>query len=75
MTLMTACSNRAYRGDSLETRRNIESLCCVTGTNIVLSANYTSKTNKQGHRKRNQICGYQGAGREEEELDEGSQKV
>jgi len=26
--------------------RNIKSLCCVTGTNIVLKVVYTSKTNK-----------------------------
>ena len=27
--------------------KNIESLCCVTGTNIVLQVNYTSKTNRK----------------------------
>ena len=27
--------------------RDIESLCCVTGTNIVVSVSYTSETNKQ----------------------------
>ena len=32
--------------------RNIESLYHVTGTNTVLEDNYTSKPNKQNHRKR-----------------------
>ena len=32
-------------------------------------------TNKQTHRKRDQICGYQRLGSEEGELDEGSQKI
>ena len=43
--------------------RNIRSLCHIPGTNIVLYINYISKTNKQTnkqtHRKRDQICGYQ----------------
>ena len=30
-----------------EMHKNIESLCCVTGTNIVLQVNYTSKTNRK----------------------------
>ena len=50
--------------DHFEMYRNIESLCCVPGINIVLLVNYTSKTDKskqtkQIHRKRDQICGYQ----------------
>ena len=28
--------NHAYHGDHFEMYRNIESLCCVPGTNIVL---------------------------------------
>ena len=28
--------NQIYHGDNLEMYRNIESLCCVIGTNIVL---------------------------------------
>ena len=51
-------SYQAYRGDDFEVYKNIESLCCVTGTNIVLQV-YTSKTNKQSHRKRDQISSYQ----------------
>ena len=36
-----------YHGDCFEMYRNIKSLCCVPGTNLVLLVNYTSKTNKQ----------------------------
>ena len=32
--------------DYFEMYRNTESLCCVTGTNIVVQVYYTSKTNK-----------------------------
>ena len=39
-------SNQTYHGDYFEMYRNIESLCCTTGTNIVLQVNYTSKANK-----------------------------
>ena len=45
------------RGVLLEMHRNIPSLCCVTGANIVLWVNYTSKTNKRTCRKTGQICG------------------
>ena len=38
--------------------RNIKSLYCVTGANIVLQVNYTTITNKQTNRKKDQICGY-----------------
>ena len=51
--------NQIYCGDHFEMYRNIESLCGIPGANIVLQVNYTSKTNKQTHRKRDQICGYQ----------------
>ena len=43
--------------------------------NFYLQVNYTSKTNKQTYRKRDQICGYQRRGLGEGELDEGNQKV
>ena len=38
--------NQTYCGDHFEIYKNIESLCCVTGTKIVLQVHYTSKTNK-----------------------------
>ena len=44
-------------GDHFEMHRNIESLFCAPGSNIVLQDNYTSKTNTQTQRKRNHICG------------------
>lgn len=52
--------------------RNTESLCCVQETNTVLLAIYVSKT--KAHKKREQICGYQGQGWEKGELNEGSQR-
>ena len=39
--------------------RNTESLCCTLVVKIVVWDSYTSKTNKQTHRKRDQTCGYQ----------------
>ena len=36
--------------------RNIESPYSITGTNIVFSVNYTSKTNKQLIEKRLELC-------------------
>ena len=48
-----------HHGDHLEMYRNIESLCCASGTNIVLEVSYSSKTNKYTYRKRDQIWGYQ----------------
>ena len=47
---MMTDGNRIYHGDHFKMYRDIESLCCVPGTNIVLQVNYTSK-NKQIHRK------------------------
>ena len=48
-------------GDHCEMFRNTESLCCVTGTSVVLLVSYTSKTKKERNklRKRDQICAYQ----------------
>ena len=42
---MVTYHNQTY-GDHFEIYRNIESLCCVTETNMVLEDNYISKTNK-----------------------------
>ena len=53
-------SNQTYRDDHFEMYRNIKSLGCITGTNVVLQDKYISKTNKRSHRKGDQICGYQG---------------
>ena len=75
---MLTYRNQTYHGDHFEKYRNIESLCCVTGTNIVLQVNYTSKpkqANLQTDRKRDQICGYQMPGEGERQLDEGGKKV
>ena len=63
--------NQTYHGDHLEMHKNIESLCCVSGTNTVLQFNYISKTNSQ---KKIRFVVTQGQ-EEEEELDEDSQKV
>ena len=51
------------------TQQQQQQQCCIIETNIVLEVNYTSNTNKQTHRKWDQICSYQWQG------DEGSQKV
>ena len=56
--------------------RNIETLCCGPGTNIVLQVNYTSKTNKKtnSQQKRSDLWSPEwGIGKGE--LDEDSQKV
>ena len=50
--MVTYC-NYNYRADHFEMYRNSKSLCCVTGTNIVLQVNYTSKTNKQTNKQTN----------------------
>ena len=63
--------NQTYYADHFEMYRNLESLCCVTGTNIVFQVNYTSKTNSE----KDEVCGYQRWGWEEEGLDEGGQNV
>ena len=44
-------------GEHFVMYRNIESLCHVAGTNSVLWLNYTLKSNKLTHRKRDKICG------------------
>ena len=48
--------NQTYPGDYFEMYKNTKSLCCVTGTNILLQVNYASKMNKLI--ERDQICGY-----------------
>lgn len=60
--------NWTYHGDHILNR------CCVTGTNIVLQANYTLKTSKQTHLKIKSVV-TRGRGQRERELDEGSQKL
>ena len=62
-------------GNHFEMYRNIESLCSITGTNIVWSIILQKQTNKQTHRKRNNFMVTRGGEWEDQELDEGSQKA
>ena len=69
--------NQTYCGDKFEMYRNIESLCCVTVTNIVWQVNYTSKTNRQTNQPMEKEIRFvvTRSGRlEEGELDEGGQR-
>ena len=68
---MVIDGNQIYCGDHFVMYRNIKSLCGVPGTNMV-QVNSTSKTDKQTHRKRDQICITRGW--EKGKLDEGGQK-
>ena len=54
---MVTDHNQTYHSDNFEIYRNIKTLCCVTGTNSVVGQLYFK--NKQTHRKRDHICGYQ----------------
>ena len=49
-------------GDHFEMYRNTESLCCVSGTNKHSVEGQSYFKNKQTHRKRDRICGYQSLG-------------
>ena len=69
---MVTDRNWSYCGDHLDRYRNIKSLCCVTGTNIVLTADKLHFKSKKLIEKREQLCGYKGR---QGGLDEGSQKV
>ena len=71
---MVTDGNQTQHDGHFEMYRNIKSLYCVPGTNIVLQVNYTPKT-KQIHGKRDQIYGYQRQGVGDRKLDEGGQKV
>ena len=51
--------NYAYHGDYFKMYRNIESLCCVQGTNIACRLIILQK---QTHRKTEQICSTRGKG-------------
>ncbi len=65
-----------YCGVQFEMYRNTKSLCCVTGTNIVLKVNYTSKTQKHTHREELRLVVTRaGGGWGWEVVDKGSQKV
>ena len=46
ISCMVTDGNQTYHGDHFEMYRNIESLCCVPETNIVLQVSYISRTNK-----------------------------
>ena len=50
----------SYHGDHFEMYRNIKLLCWVLGINIVSWDSHMSKTNKQTHAQRDQICDYWG---------------
>ena len=62
-----------HHGDQLEMYRNIESLCCASGTNTVLQVSYTSKTNTLVE-KEIRFGVTRGMGWEQGVLDTGSQK-
>ena len=51
---MVTYSNQTHPGDHFEIHRNIKSLCCMIGTNIVLQVNYTSKK-KNTQKKRTDL--------------------
>ena len=76
ISLATYC-NQIYRHDPFEMYRNTKLLCCIIEINMVLQVSYTSETNKQIHRKRDQNFCYQRQGVEwgERELDGGRKKV
>ena len=57
---MVTDGNQTYNGDHFEMYRNTESLCCITGTNIVLQVNYIDTSIKLI--EKDQICGQQGKG-------------
>ena len=61
-------------GVHFEMYRNIESLCCVSGTNSVVDQLYfTNKQVKQTHRKRSDLWLPEVGDEREEELNENSQ--
>ena len=66
-------NNQTHLGDHFEMYQNSESLCCVTGSNIVQQADYASKTNSQ--KKEVKFVVTRGKGWGKKELDKGSQKV
>ena len=59
-------TSHRQHGDHFEMYRDTESLCCITGNNVVLQVDYTSKT--KTHRKRGWRQGWG-------ELEESSQMV
>ena len=54
---MVTHGNQTNCGDHFEIYRNIESECCVPGTNTALQVNHASKTNEQAnsHKKRSDL--------------------
>ena len=54
---MVTDGNQIYHGDHFVMYRNVKSLCRAPGINSVVGQLYLK--NKQTHRKRDQICGYQ----------------
>ena len=73
---MVTDGNQTCRGDHFVLYRNMESLCCAPGTNIVLQVNYTSTNKtKKTYRKRYQICVKQMQGVEGGGTEEGGEKL
>ena len=73
---MVTDGNQTYGGDHFQMCRNTKSLCCVTGTTIMLYINYTLKSTKQTNsQKKIRFLVTSGGGLGEGELDEGVQKV
>ena len=69
---MVTDGNQTYPVDHFIIYKNIKSLCCTPGTNIVFQVNYTSKTNRFIESR---FVATRGRGWRERELDEGGQKV
>ena len=69
---MVTDGNQTY-GDHFEVYRNIESLCCIPGSNMVLQVNYASKTNKFIEKEIRFVAARSGV-RENGKLNESSQK-
>ena len=73
---MVTDQNQAYCGDHFEMYRNIESLCCVTGTNSVVGQLYfKNKQTKELIEKDVKFVVTRGRGQGEGKLDEGSKEV
>ena len=69
---MVTDGNQTYHDEHFEKYRNIKTVCCITGINIVLQVNIPQKLT---HRQRDQICWYQRGRWWEKESDEANQKL
>ena len=57
-----AYCNQTYYGDYFQMYRNIQSPCCVTGTNTVLQVNYISKKQTNSQKKRSDLWSLEAEG-------------